>query len=246
MKPRTFGLVGISIGITICLALPALGQVTVSMPAGATGTGTWNSPEGDVYTGIYTGTVSGLPGANPGIICDDYNDTVTPPEVWTATALQVSSLNVNNINQTMFGSTIGLQGYLEVATLVSDMFSGNSGYTPTELSSAIWYITSGGFGLGSQNGFQQLDKAAQALVTQLQNEFGSLSTGSAEQLLAAFTNLYILTPSSWPAVDGQPQEMFVSVAEGGAALMYLLLGALFCFWSFSKRNRERLSVKAIE
>jgi hypothetical protein len=240
MKLRALGFAAITVGAVICLAIPGLGQVTVSMPANATGTGTWNSPEGDVYTGIYTGTVSGIPGANPGIICDDYNDTVTPPETWTATALRASSLTTSNIGQTMFGSTIGLQGYLEVATLVSYMFSGNSGYTPTELSSAIWYITSGGFGLGSTAGFDKLDAAAQALVKSLQSQFGSLSNNSAEALLANFTNLFILTPSSWSGT--RPQEMWVSVAEGGAATMYLLLAMLFCFVAFFKRNRERATV----
>lgn len=246
MKPRAFGFGIMIVSVVVCLAFPALGQnvVTVSMPANATGTGTWNSPQGGVYTGIYTGTVTGLPGANPGIICDDYYDTVYPPQTWSATALNVSTLNPTNIGQALFGggytgqgyANIGLQGYAEVATLVSYMYSGHSGYTPTELSTAIWYLTSGGFGLGS-NGLSLLDSAAKALVGQLQSTVGS-SLSTAEAALAGFTNLYILTP--YPAGQtGQPQEMFVSVPEGGAAIMYLLLAGLCCWGAiFFKSKRE--------
>lgn len=247
MKPRAYGLAIMIVSMVVCLALPALGQnvVSVTMPQGATGTGTWNSPAGAVYTGIYTGTVTGLSGANPGVICDDYNDTVYPPQTWNASALSVASLSSANIAQTLFGGAytsqgylnIGLQGYAEVATLASYMFSGHSGYTPTELSSAIWYITSGGFGLGSTNGLKALDSAAQSLVAQLQKTVGS-SLSAAATALAGLTNLYILTP--YPAGQAnQPQEMFVSVPEGGAAILYLLLAGLCCWGAiFFKSKHE--------
>lgn len=226
----------------LCLTRPAHGQddVTVNFSGGGSTTWVGPNPDGpgslDVYAGIYNGTVSGIPGANPGIICDDYKDNVTAGQTWTATALDAAALTTSNIGQTLFGSTIGLQGYAEVATLVSYMFSGNSGYTQAELSSAIWYITSGS-GTLSSNLWNALDGAAKALVTTLQGEFGGLTNAQAQAALQKFGNLWILTPS--PEGPNEPQEMWVSAAEGGAAALYLLLGAFTCCGALFLRRREQ-------
>lgn len=217
--------------LMFCVALPAVGQLNVSVTYSGGGSATWaGGPDGNVYAGIYNGTVSGLPGANPGIVCDDYQDTVVPGETWKATALSAASLNSSNIGQTLFGNTIGLDGYAEVATLMSYMFSGHSPYTQSELSSAIWYITGGGLVKLSS-----LDSTAQALVASLQKQFGSLSVSAAEAALAKYANLWILTPN--PNAHGGPQEMWVTVAEGGTAMMYLLLVAGCCFGAMFLRRR---------
>lgn len=241
MKIRYAGLAAIAGSILLVAGLPAWGQITVSMSSNASGTGTWESPEGDVYTGVYTGTATGVPNANPGIVCDDFSDTVYSGETWKATGLDAASLTTANIDQTMFGATIGLQGYAEVATLVSDMFNGKSGYTPTELSSAIWYITAAGNPILSAQLWADMDSAAQALVKSLQKQYSGLTNAAAEQVLAQFSNLWILTPiagSQNPYTDGEPQEMWLSVPEGGAALLYLLLAGAACFGGlFSQRRR---------
>jgi hypothetical protein len=227
---------------SLCLTHPAFGQddVTVNLTGGGTTTWIGPNPDGpgdlDVYAGIYTGTVSGIPGANPGIVCDDYQDTDVPGESWTATALNAASLTSKNIDQTLFGATIGLEGYAEVATLVSDMFSGKSGYTQAELSSAIWYITSVGNATLSAQLWSALDSSAQALVTSLQKQFGG-NLAAAEAALAGFSNLWILTPM--PDAHGGPQEMWVEAAEGGAAALYLLLAGLTCCGAFYLKRRQQ-------
>jgi hypothetical protein len=243
MKSRALAFAAIAAIASLCLTHPAYGQddVTVNFSGGGSTTWIGPNPDGsgniDVYAGIYNGTVSGIPGANPGIVCDDYQDTVVAGESWTATALNAASLATgNNINETLFGATIGLEGYAEVATLVSDMFNGKSGYTQAELSSAIWYITSAGNATLSASLWSALDANAQALVTSLQKEFsGNLS--AAEAALAGFSNLWILTPV--PDAHGGPQEMWVEAAEGGAAMAYLLLAAFSCCGALFLRRRQQ-------
>jgi hypothetical protein len=242
MKPRALAIAALAAIASLCITYPAYGQDDVTVDFSGGGSTTWigPNPDGsgniDVYAGIYNGTVSGIPGANPGIICDDYEDSITAGETWTATALNAASLNSSNINQTLFGATIGLEGYAEVATLVSYMFNGKSGYTQAELSSAIWYITSVGNATLSSNLWNALDANAQALVTSLQKEFsGNLS--AAEAALLGFSNLWILTPV--PDAHGGPQEMWVEAAEGGAAALYLLLAAFSCCGALYLKRRQQ-------
>jgi len=242
MNSRALAVAAIAVIASSCFAHPAYGQDDVTVNFSGGGSTTWVGPNPDViqketvYAGIYNGTVSGIPGANPGIVCDDYADNDTPGETWTATALNAASLNSSNVNQTLFGSTIGLTGYAEVATLVSYMFSGNSGYTQAELSSAIWYITSVGTKSLEARLWQNLDASAQGLVKALQKEFtGHL--GLAQTALSSFGNLWILTPAQQG--PGEPQEMWVSAAEGGAAVLYLLMAAFTCCGALFLRRREQ-------
>lgn len=235
MKTKAVVAVSIFVLLMFCVALPAFAQQSVTVTYSGGGSTTWaGGPDGNVYAGIYPGTVSGLAGANNGIVCDDYQDTVVPGETWKATTLSAASLNTSNLSQTMFGNTIGLDGYAEVATLMSYMFAGHSPYTQAELASAIWYITGGGLVRLSS-----LDATAQALVASLQKQFGSLSAAGAEAVLAKYANLWILTPN--PNRHGGPQEMWVSVAEGGTAMTYLLLVAGCCFGAMFFKRRGALS-----
>lgn len=242
MNSRALAVAAIAVIGSFCFAHPAYGQDDVTVNFSGGGSTTWVGPNPDViqketvYAGIYNGTVSGIPGANPGIVCDDYADNDTPGETWTATALNAASLNSNNINQTLFGSTIGLTGYAEVATLVSYMFSGNSGYTQAELSSAIWYITSAGNKSLQGRLWNNLDASAQALVKSLQQQFAG-RLAAAKSALASLGNLWILTPAQQG--PGEPQEMWVSAAEGGAAALYLLLAAFTCCGALFLRRREQ-------
>jgi hypothetical protein len=220
---------------------PTAGDVCVSFTGGYTTT--WGNLGGDYGAGIYSGTVNGA-ALSPGMICDDFSDEITTGESWSAKAIQVSTLANGNVSSLLFGGSysgytnIGVTGYAEVATLASMMFSGTSsfggitGITQAELSSAIWDITQGGT-------LQGLDTKATSLVTALEAAFSG-NASAAEKYLASLTNLWILTPDP-TGVKGEPQEMFIMAAEGGAALMYLLLAAFFCSGAFFKRTRERHS-----
>src|SRR5581483_4440914 len=234
MKNRAIKLAAIAGSALFCLGLPAIGQqVSVQFTGGYSTV--WGNASGTYGAGIYSANINGSPSAS-GIICDDFNDEITSGEKWTANAYQASSLNSSNIGQTMFGNTIGLTGYAELGTLVSMMFGNISTYgsitgiTQAEQSSAIWDIGLGGTLKG-------LDAKATSLVAAVEAAFGA-NTSKAQAYLATLTNLWILTPT--PLGPGEPQEMWtVSVPEGGAALMYLLLAGASCFGAMFLQMRRQ-------
>jgi len=247
MKLNFKGIAIFAASVILCTGLPAFGQTDVSVTFTGGYTTTWGNSGGDYGAGIYSADINGAP-LPSGMICDDFSDEITTGETWNASAIQASSLASGDISGLLFNGThsgyanIGVTGYAEVATLVSMMFGGVSSYggvtgvTQAELSSAIWDITQGGTLTG-------LDTTALALVAAVKTAFGS-NASAAEAYLATLTNLWILTPSP-TGVSGEAQEMFVenlAVAEGGAALMYLLLASLFCFGAFFMRNRERATI----
>jgi hypothetical protein len=241
MKIRYAGLAALAGSMLLCFGLPAFAQDQVSVQFTGGYTTTWGNDSGDYGAGIYSANINGSPSAS-GMICDDFNDEITNGESWTANAYQASSLNSSNIDETLFGSKIGLDGYAEIGTLVSMMFGNISTYgsitgiTQAELSSAIWDIGVGGT-------LQGLDGTATALVAAVEKAFGS-NTSMAQAYLATLTNLWILTPT--PEGPGEAQEMWISVPEGGAAFLYLLLAGLACFGAMFRNARkqavERISV----
>jgi hypothetical protein len=194
----------------------------------------------DVYTGLYYSTVNNT--ANTPTICDDFNHNVTIGETWQATAIQASTLNTSNIGNTQFGGTIGLAGYAEVATLVSEIFtlnngSGNfaglTGVTGTDLAEAVWDITTKG-------GISGISSKAALLVAWVETALGGDSNAQAIAYLAKYGNLFILTPT----IDG-PQEFWsqngpsFNVPEGGSTLLYLLLAGLACFGAMYFTSRSQ-------
>lgn len=230
----------IAASVLLGFGLPASGQTVSGQEVSVEFTGgystTWANNSGDYGAGIYSADINGTPSSS-GIICDDFNDNITSGEKWNAYAYQASSLASGNLSNTLFGSTIGLTGYAEVATLVSMMFSGTATYgsitgiTQAELSSAIWDITKPG-------GLQGLDSKAQSLVAAVEAAFGT-NTAAAKAYLATLTNLWILTPT--PKGPGEPQEMWTMVPEGGAAFMFLLLAGASCFGAMFFKYRSQLA-----
>jgi hypothetical protein len=232
-----------------CIALPAFGQITtIDFTSGYTTT--WGNFSGDFGAGIYSATIDGL--SSPGIICDDFNDEIVSGETWNATAIRASTLS-SNLESTFFGGAIGLNGYAEVATLVSALFNDTPSLyglsvTQAELSSAIWDITSGGTLLGP-------DGTAQELVGDLEQTANIPAEVTA---LAGDTNLWLLVPNprsdyTGNAAGREPQEMWTSVQgatllrsnisnvpEGGTALIYLLLAGATCFGAVYFNSRSRL------
>jgi hypothetical protein len=239
MKIRAIGLATIAGSALLYLGLPAVAQQDVTVDYTGGYSTTWANNSGDYGAGVYTATINGA--SSPGIICDDFNDEVTNGEVWKAKAYEASSLASGNLGSTLFGNTIGLTGYAEVATLVSMMFSngtsygGITGITQSELASAIWDIT-------TPHGIQGLDVKASLLVMELQLAFGG-NTAKATAYLATLTNLWILTPDPKTGVgSGEPQEMWtenLNVPEGGATSIFLLLAGMSCFGAMFLRYRRQ-------
>ena len=200
----------------------------------------FSNQDESVGAGTYSAAINGT-ASSSGIICDDYNDEITSGEQWSAYGYQASSLASGNVSNTLFGGTIGLAGYAEVASLVSMMFSGSTiygritGVTQAELSSAIWDITTPG-------GIKGLDAKATMLVAAVEAVFSG-NTSAASAYLAKMTNIWILTPTA--SEPNRPQEMWVAVPEGGAAVMYLLLAGAFCFGAmlFCSRSQSERNEK---
>lgn len=238
MKIRV-GCLAAIIGLAALLfALPALGQSN-----GSTFTVTFSSTDnsiivGDGYADPYNGTVSyngSIVNSNGLIICDDYSHNITNGQTWSATGMQASTLTDSNVGNTRFGSAINLIGYAEVASLVTQMLGTTNKQQQADLSAAIWWITTGGTKSGtgtySFNGIT-LNTNAASLLTAV------LNTGSTALLaaLAKDTNLWILTPADGSSAS--PQEMWMSVPEGGAALLYLLLAGGCCFGAITFSARK--------
>jgi hypothetical protein len=236
MKIKAGGLVALVGSMALGFALPSFGQqsVTVSL----------NNVNGDpivtvggetVYAGVYGGT-SNLSGSNPGIICDDFNDNVTLGETWNATAFKVSTLGstTNPITNVLFGSgtpgylNVGIAGYAAMAYLVELSFQ--SAGNPTlqgEISEAIWSITDPGLS-GTGPGTEAYNLVQQAVAY-------AASTGDS---LSQYTNLVIYTPAPLGGPN-QPQEMWSTVPEGGAAFMFLLLAGASCFGAMFFKRRDQ-------
>lgn len=240
MRIRFGGLAAIGL-MTLCFAIPALGQSdgsTFSVSFSATD----NSViVGDGYADPYNGTVTyngSTFNASSTIICDDYAHNIVNGESWTTTGMQASTLTAANIGETRFGSTIGVTGYAEVANLVTQMLSTSSLQQQADLSAALWWITSGGTKSGSTYTYSgvTLDANAAALLSAVLNT----SSSSLLAALAKDTNLWILTPTAGQGgSEGSPQEMWMSTPEGGAAILYLLLAAVSCFGAMSLSTRAQ-------
>ena len=242
MKVKAGGLGTIACAALLCFGLPAFGQTVVSVEFTGGYTTTFGNSNGDFGAGIYSATINGA--SSPGIVCDDFNDDITSGEKWNASAYEASSLASGNIGSTLFGNTIGLTGYAEVATLVSMMFGntpnsydGITGITQSELSSAIWDITTPG-------GINGLDANAKALVAAVESSYNG-NVQAATTYLASLTNLWILTPKPLTGVgSGEPQEMWtegLSFPEGGGGFMFLLLAGGSCLGAMFFKYRSRLA-----
>jgi len=235
MRIGTAGLAAITGLILSGLGLTAFGQgtpVTVSL-TNVNGDPIVSVGGETVYAGVYGGT-SNLAGANPGIICDDFNDEVSVPQSWSATAYNVSTLGTSTpISDVLFGSgttgyaNVGISGYAEIAYLVNLSFNSSGNSTlQGNISEAIWAITDPGLS-GVDSAAQTLDSQAAAYAS---------STGDS---FSKYTNLVIYSPSPL-GQQNQPQEMWSTVPEGGAAWLYLLLAGIACFGAmrFSPRGQS--------
>lgn len=174
---------------------------------------------GCVDSGFYGGSINNV-NVSGGFVSDDYLN-VSKGESWSAHGIDVASLNNSNIKNTMFGSSIGLAGYAEVAFLVNQMYSQPlSAAMQTAYSQAIWFITSNGkSGLGSLNALGLVLNAAVYVA-----RYGDS--------LSQYANLWLYTPTS-----GGP-ETWVSVPEGGSALVYLLIAFSTCMGVMLFRSRR--------
>jgi len=235
MKSRTQFVAAVIVGVCLCFALPAYGQnSSLSFNGGYQGDVWCGGSEGCVATGFYDGVINGQqvgPGGAGGLgmICDDYKHNIYSGESWTANGISASALNAGNIGGTQFGATIGLTGYTELAYVVNLMFTTNpSSAQQSVYSQVIWALTGG-------VSYSQLSSAAQSLYSWVTSHAGSLPS------LSTYINLMLYTPSDQTA--NGPQEMWgqnvMQAAEGGAALLYMLLAGVACFVAMYSSRGQR-------
>ena len=209
-----------------------LGQVVnMSFNGGYQGSN-WTYGSETVGTGFYDGSINGVqvgPGqpGGPGMICDDFKDNIYAGETWTANAINASTLS-SNIGSTMFGSTIGVTGYQEVAYLVYQMFNtpGITSATEAAYSEAIWALTNSG--------------VTPSKLTGLAASLYAGVIGGGETLTTAqLGTLWIYTPTVPGGNNAQEMWGEVSVPEGGATFGYLFLAGLCCFGAMFLRSRQQ-------
>lgn len=187
------------------------------------------------YGGYYTGTVNGTP-SSPGFICDDYShDLVSTPQTWQATPTSFASLATSSaaLAATMFGKSIGTKGYAEIAYLANLM-----AVTPASgqgaISAAIWSI--GDSAVKSLSSWTAVQSAVTSLLASADSTI--LADGGSANYLENYTSgLWLYTPNL--NSNPMPQEFvgYVAVPEGGAPMLYLLLGGLCCFSALWYRRR---------
>jgi hypothetical protein len=216
-------------GALLCLGASLRAQSVVSVKFTGSSSATWDGDDAGIYGGTANGSTS------PGFVSDDFTGQIHSGESWAGNAIDVSQLTATDpstgkpyLDDTLFGSKIGVTGYAEMAMLVSMMFNGSStfgivtGLTQSELSSAIWAI-----GSGNTKG---LDTKTLLLLAELGLNFSSPRL--ATTYLDSLSNLWILTSSS-----GEMWTEGLSVPEGGAALLYLLIAGAACFGAMFKQRR---------
>jgi hypothetical protein len=232
MKLRSIAYIATAGAILSCLGVTSRAQSDTVKFSGSYST-TWDGDD----AGIYGGTVNGS--TSPGFVSDDFTGQIHSGESWQGNAIDVSQLTATDpstgkpyLDNTLFGSKIGVAGYAEMAMLVSMMFNGSTsfnvitGLTQSELSSAIWAIGSGNL--------EGLDAKTLLLIVDLGVYF---STHSATAYLDSMSNLWILTSSS-----GEVWTEGLSVPEGGAALLYLLIAGVSCFGGLLMQRRRLAAV----
>jgi hypothetical protein len=222
----------LSVAVLFFFAPFVVGQSTSMSFNGGYQGANWAYGTETVGTGFYDGSINGTqvgPGqSSPGMICDDFRDNVYSGETWNANATNASTLS-SNIGQTLFGGSIDVTGYQEVAYLVYQLFTTNpNAATQAAYSEAIWALTGSGVD----------PKALTGLALTLYN---NVKAGGETLTTSQLASLWIYTPNP-KGVAGEPQEMWgrVSVPEGGAAVGYLFLAGVCCFGAMFFRSRRQM------
>jgi hypothetical protein len=192
-----------------------------------------NGGYGCVDSGYLDGSINGVnvgphDGGGPGMVCDDYQKNLSNGQQWSANGIDVSSLNAGNVGaDTLFGKSIGLQGYAELAYLVNQMFSLTlTGAQQSAYSQALWYLS------GTLS-WKDLNLAAKALVV-----LSELYVGKNGDSLSQYSNLWLYASNASGEMWGQ-----VRVPEGGTALGYLFLAGIACFGSIFTELKRKVGVR---
>lgn len=237
MYRLNLGVLGVGLAILLLLVPCAVGQGSVGISMSP---GDQYSMNG-VYVGPYNATVNGQ---STQIICDDFSHDTYLNESWTASVTNFSNLGSSNTpmwSNLTNSSTL----YADAAWLATQMFKPANENNSTEgyLAYALWSL----FNPSALKGLS---------TSELYGINNWLSMIPAGLTPSQFANFFIYTPDlSQPVTCGtggcptpRPQEFlgFISVPEGGSALLYLLLAALSCFGAVTLRRRAGSRTVALQ
>jgi len=238
---------------TIYLATSAVAQTQVTLTG---------PPPGYVYDGVYMSPYYATVGSstNVPVICDDFGDNSWPNSTWSASTTSFSSITSSNTSWGVAGGNTSLYG--AVGYLVGQILSAPSGSLQQIVDSfELWAIFDPS---GVQKYLATTNAGAGALISTsaLCSEiFGSCTAAAAlnpggllgaleSQNLSAssFSNLVVLSPDNGSALCAAGQDscaaqefIYVSVAEGGTALGFLLLAGFFCLGAMYVRSRRQVA-----
>jgi hypothetical protein len=189
--------------------------------------------DGCVDTGFLDGSINGVQvgphdAGGPGMVCDDYQKNLSNGEQWTANGINVSSLNAGDIGaDTLFGTSIGLKGYAELAFLVNELFTGSwTNKQESAFSQALWYLSGT---LSSAD----LNATAKALV-----KAAELYVKINGDSLSGYSNLWLYASNTGGEMWGK-----VNVPEGGTVFGYVMLAGIVCFGSMFMRFRSKIALQ---
>lgn len=195
----------------------------------------------------YVGDLDGINSVQR-FVNDDFADMNLHPPFnsqvsWNSTSYNAAYVGDNWSTvqgQLKYGSAIGMTGYAQIATLVMAMFSGDinnpsfsgttiegvsvTGFTTTQiekaLSEAIFTIANPTALVG-----HPINSLAAQFVAAVQ---AAVTSANAKTTLDGYTNLWVFAPQGSGKIE---LWTLLSVPEGGALLLYLLIAGTVCLGS---------------
>lgn len=234
--------------MALCLAPGAL---FATVRIGVTSPGT--NVMGGVYVNPYTGTIDGVAAQ---FICDDFGDTIWPPEYWDANEYNVATLGADiaangetrNMARLASLSIANAQSvYNQAAWLAIQLMASSSNTVRGQLSWAIWALFDG-------TGILSASRLGTANYNAIVGTGGWLDQAAAYASAPAgsFSNVYVYSPvagtSTCPNRTGgvcpttPPQELLLVRTPEAPALALLLLNLLAVLGAvlYTRNRRQRL------
>jgi hypothetical protein len=245
MTKRAFCFLGRVAVAVLCIAPWAVTQNVTLTSAGS-------NIYDNIYVSPYYATVNGAP--NTPIVCDDFKDDSHLNTSWTGNIVAFSSLATpGGLAATAWGSVSNaLQLYEEAAWLTEGVLKQAAGTQgQINYSFAVWAVFDpSGVASYLDNGGHP-SAADIALCNAI---FGSGGCGSSNvtggllglaqgnsYTLSEFSNVSIITPlvnGTTCTAGSCPEQEFIEVPEGGAAVAYLFLAGLCCCGAMLLRSRR--------
>jgi hypothetical protein len=218
-----------------------------------TGVGSGASYDG-IYLSPYYATVGGV--TNVPVICDDFSDESILGKGYSASVTQFSGINGTNTSWGVAGANIALYG--AVGYLAQQVLAQIPGSNQQTIDTyALWAVfdPSGVESYLKNNPVTSGSLTTSYLCDQIFGGTGGCTTSTAgngsllwnaehDYTTSEFAGMEILSPegangSLCSAGSGCAAQEFITVPEGGTALLYLLFAGFACFGAMFVRSRQQ-------